>query len=120
MSVEALISTQVIDTTTVGRALMTAVDASGARTNPDVNFGDYFVLNASVQYFMGNEKQHRLMLRVVNVTDEEYWERGGATDRAFSRAGVRGELTARDPAYFYTYGWNGKPLSFFFQYEYNF
>ena len=32
MSVEALISTQVIDTTTVGRALMTAVDASGART----------------------------------------------------------------------------------------
>ncbi|MBU6212115.1 MAG: TonB-dependent receptor plug domain-containing protein [Gammaproteobacteria bacterium] len=96
------------------------VDASGNRTNPDVNFGDYFVLNASVQYFMGNEKQHRLMLRVVNVTDEEYWERGGATDRAFSRAGVRGELTARDPAYFYTYGWNGKPLSFFFQYEYNF
>lgn len=96
------------------------VDASGNRTNPDVNFGDYFVLNASVQYFMGNEKQHRLMLRVVNVTDEEYWERGGATDRAFSRAAVRGELTARDPAYFYTYGWNGKPLSFFFQYEYNF
>jgi hypothetical protein len=32
MSVEALISTQVIDTTTVGRALMTAVDASAART----------------------------------------------------------------------------------------
>jgi hypothetical protein len=32
MAVEALISTQVIDTTTVGRALMTAVDASGART----------------------------------------------------------------------------------------
>jgi hypothetical protein len=33
MAVEALISTQVIDTTTVGRALMTAVDASGARTS---------------------------------------------------------------------------------------
>jgi len=32
MSVEALIATQIIDTTTVGRALMTAVDASGART----------------------------------------------------------------------------------------
>lgn len=32
MSVEALISTQVIDTTTVGRALMTAVDATAART----------------------------------------------------------------------------------------
>jgi len=96
------------------------VDANGNRTNPDVNFGDYFVLNASVQYFMGNEKQHRLMLRVVNLTDEEYWERGGATDRAFSRAGVRGEINATNPNYFYTYGWNGKPLSFFFQYEYNF
>jgi len=32
MSVEALISTQVIDTTTVGRALMTTVDATAART----------------------------------------------------------------------------------------
>jgi hypothetical protein len=96
------------------------VDANGNRTNPDVNFGDYFVLNASIQYFMGKEKEHRLMLRVVNVTDEEYWERGGATDRAFSRAAVRGEITATNPNYFYTYGWNGKPLSFFFQYEYNF
>jgi hypothetical protein len=69
---------------------------------------------------MGQDLQHRLMLRVVNLTGEDYWERGGATDRAFSRAGVRGELTPTNPAYFYTYGWNGKPLSYFFQYEYNF
>ena len=96
------------------------VDASGVRTNPDVNFGDYFVLNASVQHFMGKDRQHRLMLRVVNVTDEEYFERGGATDRSVSRAGVRGEITATNPSYFYTYGWNGKPFSYFFQYEYNF
>jgi hypothetical protein len=96
------------------------VDAAGNRTNPDVNFGDYFVLNASVQHFMGEDRQHRLMLRLVNVLDEDYWERGGATDRAFSRAGVRGEIGPSNPAFFYTYGWNGKPLSYFLQYEYNF
>lgn len=96
------------------------VDAAGNRTNPDVNFGDYFVLNASVQHFMGKDRQHRLMLRVVNLTDEDYWERGGATDRAFSRAGVRGEIGPTNPNYFYTYGWNGKPLSYYLQYEYNF
>lgn len=96
------------------------VDASGNRTNPDVNFGNYFVLNASLQYFMGDAKQHRLMLRVVNVLDEDFWERGGATDRAFSRAGVRGEIGPSNPDYFYTYGWNTKPRSYFLQYEYNF
>jgi iron complex outermembrane receptor protein len=96
------------------------VDAAGNRTNPDVNFGDYFVLNASVQHFMGEDRQHRLMLRLVNVLDEDYWERGGATDRAFSRAGVRGEIGPNNPGFFYTYGWNGKPLSYFLQYEYNF
>ncbi|MBU6377435.1 MAG: TonB-dependent receptor plug domain-containing protein [Gammaproteobacteria bacterium] len=96
------------------------VDAAGERTNPDVNFGDYFVLNASVQFFMGAEKQHRLMLRGVNLFDKYYWERGGATDRAVSRAGVRGETTALNPGYFYTYGFTGKPRSFFLQYEYKF
>jgi hypothetical protein len=54
------------------------------------------------------------------VFDEKYFERGGATDRAISRAGVRGELGPNNPDYFYTYGWNGKPLSFYFQYEYRF
>jgi iron complex outermembrane recepter protein len=96
------------------------VDAAGERTNPDLNFGDYFVLNASVQFFMGAEKQHRLMLRGVNLFDKYYWERGGATDRAVSRAGVRGEINTLNPAYFYTYGFTGKPRSFFLQYEYKF
>lgn len=96
------------------------VDASGKRTNPDVNFGDYTVVNASVQHFMGKEKEHRVMLRVVNLLGKEYWERGGATDRAFSRAGVRGDVGANDAAYYYTYGWNGKPRSLYLQYEYNF
>ena len=38
----------------------------------------------------------------------------------FGLTALRGELTANNPNYFYTYGWNGKPLSYFFQYEYNF
>jgi iron complex outermembrane recepter protein len=96
------------------------VDANGNRTNPDVNFGDYVVVNASAQYFLGKEKEHRLMLRVVNLFDEQYSERGGATDRQFSRAGVRGEIGVNDPGFYYTYGWNGKPLSYYLQYEYNF
>jgi outer membrane receptor for ferrienterochelin and colicin len=96
------------------------VDATGARTNPDYNFGDYMVVNASVQHFMGKNKEHRLMLRIVNLFDEEYAERGGVTDRAVSRAGVRGEVGPNNPEYFYTYGWNGKPLSYYLQYEYNF
>ena len=96
------------------------VDANGNRTNPDVNFGDYLVVNASAQYFLGKDKEHRLMLRVVNLFDEQYAERGGATDRQFSRAGVRGEIGVNDPGFYYTYGWNGKPLSYYLQYEYNF
>jgi DNA-binding MurR/RpiR family transcriptional regulator len=35
MSVEALISTQVIDTTSVGRSIMTAADAAAVRTAAD-------------------------------------------------------------------------------------
>lgn len=96
------------------------VDAAGERTNPDVNFGDYLVVNASLQYFMGTDKQHRLMVRAVNLLDEKYWERGGATDRAFSRAGVRGETNVNQSEYYYTYGWNAKPRSYYLQYEYNF
>jgi hypothetical protein len=96
------------------------VNEAGLRTNPDVNFGDYLVVNASLQYFMGESLEHRLMLRAVNLLDKDYWERGGATDRSFSRAGVRGETGVNDPAYYYTYGWNAKPRSFYLQYEYNF
>ncbi|MGE3334628.1 MAG: TonB-dependent receptor plug domain-containing protein [Rhodospirillaceae bacterium] len=96
------------------------VDASGNRTNPDVNFGDYFVLNGSIQYYLGEEMQHRFLLRAVNILDKRYSERGGATDRAYSRAAVRGELSTNDPAYYYTYQFYGKPRSFWLQYAYQF
>ncbi len=96
------------------------VDASGNRTNPDVNFGSYFVLNGSVQYYLGEEMQHRFLIRLVNILDKKYSERGGATDKSFTRAAVRGELTSNDPSYYYTYQFYGKPRSFWLQYAYRF
>lgn len=97
------------------------VDENGERTNPDLNFGDYTVVNGSLQYFMGREKEHRFLLRAVNIFDEDYFERASASaDRRVSRAGVRGELGRFDPDYYYQYGWNGKPRSFWLQYEYSF
>ena len=96
------------------------VDASGARTNPDVNFGNYFVLNGSIQYYLGDEMQHRFLLRFVNILDKRYSERGGASDRAYSRAAVRGELGTNDPSYYYTYQFYGKPRSVWLQYAYRF
>ena len=97
------------------------VDASGNRTNPDLNFGDYFVLNGSVQYYMGDAMQHRFLLRLVNILDEDYFERASASaDQRVSVAGVRGEIGGFDPEYYYQYGWNGKPRSVWLQYEYRF
>lgn len=96
------------------------VDANGNRTNPDMDFGNYVVVNGSVQYFMGLDLQHRFLLRAVNILDENYFERGGFNNQAYSRAGARGELGLNDSAYYFPYGWNGKPRSFFLQYEYQF
>lgn len=97
------------------------VDASGERVIPDVNFGNYFVLNGSVQYFLGEDRQHRFMIRAVNILNEDYFERAsGGSDLRISRAAVRGEIGPEDSAYYRQYGWNGKPRSFWVQYEYRF
>jgi outer membrane cobalamin receptor len=96
------------------------VDANGKRTNPDVNFGDYVVVNGSIQYFMGLDMEHRFLLRAVNILDEGYFERGSFGNQVYSRAGARGELGLNDSGYYYPYGWNGKPRSFWVQYEYRF
>lgn len=87
---------------------------------PDENFGDYVVVNGSIQYFMGPNLEHRFLLRAVNILDENYYERGGFGNQQLSRAGVRGELGLNDSNYYYPYGWNGKPQSFWLQYEYRF
>jgi iron complex outermembrane receptor protein len=96
------------------------VNTSGQRVVQDEDFGNYMVVNGSIQYFMGMDLQHRFLLRVVNMLDEDYFERGGFGNQAYSRAGARGELTQNDANYYYSYGWNGKPRSFWVQYEYNF
>jgi len=70
---------------------------------------------------MGDSQQHRFLLRAVNLFDEDYFELARASaDQRVSRAGVRGEIGRFDPEYYYQYGWNGKPRSFWLQYEYSF
>ncbi len=97
------------------------VDASGNRVVEDVNFGEYFVLNGSIQYFLGDDLEHRFMVRAVNILDEQYFERAsGGASLQISRAAVRGELGPQDSAFYRQYGWNGKPRSFWVQYEYRF
>ena len=97
------------------------VNANGERVVKDVNFGKYFVLNGSIQYFLGRDKQHRFMLRAVNVLNEDYFERAsGGSTLQISRAAVRGEIGPQNSSFYRQYGWNGKPRSFWLQYEYNF
>jgi outer membrane receptor protein involved in Fe transport len=104
-----------------GTSLARLVDANGNRVVEDVNFGDYFVLNGSVQYFLGDEKQHRFLVRGVNLLDEGYYERAsGGSGYSTDRAAVRGEIGPNDSAYYRQYGWNGKPRSVWIQYEYSF
>ncbi len=104
-----------------GTSLARMVDEDGNRVVEDLNFGDYFVLNGSVQYFLGDEKQHRFLIRGVNLLDEEYYERAsGGSGYSRDRAVVRGEIGPNDSAYYRQYGWNGKPRSFWIQYEYSF
>jgi hypothetical protein len=97
------------------------VNAAGERVVQDINFGNYFVLNASLQYYLGSEKQHRFMLRAVNILGEDYFERAsGGSTLQISRGAVRGELGPQNSAFYRQDGWNGKPRSFWMQYEYRF
>lgn len=104
-----------------GVASARLVDANGNRTVPDLNFGNYFVLNASIQYYLDEDARHRFMVRLVNLLDEDYFERATVgADLRVSRAAVRGEIDGNDSAFYRTYGWNGKPASIWLQYEYKF
>lgn len=97
------------------------VDANGERAVPDMNFGEYFVLNGSIQYFLGKDRQHRILLRGVNLLGEEYYERGAAgAFQSLNRSVVRNETGVNNAENYTTYGWNGKPQSFWIQYEYSF
>jgi iron complex outermembrane recepter protein len=97
------------------------VDANGERSVPDQNFGEYFVVNGSVQYFLGEDNQHRFLVRGVNLLDEDYFERGAAgAFQSLNRSVVRNETGVNNAGNYTTYGWNGKPRSFWIQYEYSF
>lgn len=80
------------------------------------NFGNYLVVNGSLGFWAGSERQHRFQLRLVNIFDEVYAERYGYGNMRYSVAGVRGELTAADDAYYYGYPFEGKPRSVYVSY----
>ncbi|SFG29020.1 iron complex outermembrane recepter protein [Novosphingobium sp. CF614] len=80
------------------------------------NFGNYLVVNGSLGYWAGEEKQHRFQVRFVNIFDEHYAERYGFGNMRFSSAFIRGEITTSSPEYFYGYPFEGKPRSVFFSY----
>lgn len=84
------------------------------------NYGEWFLLNASAEYWMGERQEHRFQLRMVNLLDEEYGERGTFGNQSFSSAAVRGEITTTDAEYYFPYTFYGKPRSFFVAYSYQF
>lgn len=100
-----------------GREIIQAPAVSGL---PDFNYGDWLVLNGSVQYWLGDNREHRLQLRAVNMLDEYYGERAGFGNQFYGSAFIRGEYTNRDPEYFYPYIFQGKGRSFFVSYSYQF
>jgi outer membrane cobalamin receptor len=81
------------------------------------NFGNYFVMNASLGVWLGEERDHRFTVRVVNVFDKYYAERYGYGNMRFSEAAVRGEITTSSPGYYYGYPFEGKPRSVYVSYS---
>ncbi|AUW59258.1 TonB-dependent receptor [Sphingobium sp. SCG-1] len=73
------------------------------------NFGNYFVMNGSIAYWAGDERQHRFQIRVVNITNSKYAERYGFGNQRFGSAFIRGEIALNSPEYFYGYAFEGKP-----------
>jgi iron complex outermembrane receptor protein len=81
------------------------------------NFGNYFLLNGSLAYWAGAERQHRFQLRLVNVLDKSYAERYGFGNQRFGSAFIRGEIALNSPQYFYGYEFEGKPRSVYLSYS---
>jgi len=84
------------------------------------NFGEYLVVNATFGYWLGEERQHRFQLRVVNLFDEEYAERFGYGNKLFSREFNRGEIQRNSPEFFFPYPFEGKPRGFYVSYSTDF
>jgi iron complex outermembrane receptor protein len=74
-------------------------------------------MNASLGLWLGEERDHRFTVRVVNVFDKYYAERYGYGNMRFSEAAVRGEITTSSPGYYYGYPFEGKPRSVYVSYS---
>lgn len=81
------------------------------------NFGNYFLMNASFGVWLGEERQHRFQLRVVNVFDKVYAERWGFSNKRYSSDYIRGNIKLNSPEYFYGYPFEGKPRSAYISYS---
>ncbi len=86
----------------------------------DFQYGDWFLLNGSIQFAFGAEREQRLNLRLVNLGDELYGERGAFGNRFYDSSFIRGEYTNRDARYFNPYIFQGKRRSLFLTYSVNF
>lgn len=86
MGIEALLSTQIIDTTTVGRSVMTAVDAAAARTalglgtlaTQDGTITDYLTTAAAAATYQPLDAD-LTALAALTGTDNLYYRSGAAT-----------------------------------------
>lgn len=81
------------------------------------NFGNYFLMNGSIGYRLGDERQHQFQLRVVNIFDQKYAERYGYGNMRYGSAFIRGEIALNSPEYFYGYEFEGKPRSVYISYS---
>lgn len=81
------------------------------------NFGNYFLLNGSIGYKLGDERQHQIQLRLVNILNEKYAERYGFGNMRYSSAFIRGDIALNSPEYFYGYEFEGKPRSVYISYS---
>jgi len=91
-----------------------AINGIGADTGISryrYNFGSYSVVNATITYLLGDDLQHRIQFRVVNLLDTKYAERWGFGNNFYGAAFNRGEYTNQDDRYFYGYPFEGKPRS---------
>ncbi len=84
------------------------------------NFGNYLVVNGSVGYWLGDKRQHKLQLRIVNMLDTKYAERYGFGNQRYSEAFITGQIAVNSNAYFYGYPFEGKPRSVYLSYQTSF
>lgn len=81
------------------------------------NFGNYLVVNGSIGYWLGEDRQHKIQLRVVNILNERYAERFGYGNQRLSEAFITGRIVLNSDQYFYGYPFEGKPRAFYLSYQ---